>query len=204
MADQITVDEGTSAVLPSIGPGDVPDPGIPYVPNPFTNEHLQSGFYDDFFIDTIYRNDSGLRVIAKASSSASAKASSSASAQILNSVVRIHRGTSTKEIHWNTQRRNAKPLIPKFTTNDPNEIPISQTMNLTNMAEGGGAGTIWRAQGVYIFALLQPKNDQSRYPVGSSPAEIAPSSARWYGPEDFSQTIIDGQFASPGDPRVGG
>ncbi len=190
MADQITVDEGTNTVLPSIGPGDVPNPDIPYVQNPFSAAHLQNGFYDEFFIDTIYRTDSGLRVIAKAASSESV--------QILNSIVRIHRGTSTKEVHWNTQRRNAKPKIPKWTTNDPNEIPISQTMNLTNMAEGGGAGTIWRAQGVYTYALVKPKNDQSKYPVGSSPAEIAPSATRWYGPEDFTQEILDSAFAAPG------
>lgn len=195
MAEDISVEYGEVGYITADTPAPSPTPSLQSIPQTFTQEQLTGGFYDDFFIDTIYKTDSGLRVIAKAASSNDST--------ILNSVVRIHRGTTHKEIHWTTQRRNAKPKIPKWTTNDPNEILISQTMNLTNVAEGGGAGTIWRAQGVYTYALLQPKNPQSKYPVGSSPAEIAPSSARWYGPEDFTETILDSAFAAPNTGTTG-
>lgn len=194
MPDQATTEYGDRAKIAANEPLPVQPPSLETVPNPFSGDHINSGFYDEFFIDTIYKTDSGVRVIAKGGTGESTT--------LLNSLVRIHRGTSIKEIHWDTQRRNAKPKIPKWDTGDPNEIPLTQTMNLTNMAEGGGAGRIWRAQGIYTYALLKPKDKDSKYPVGSSPAEVAPSSARWYGPEDFSATILDAAFAAPSGVRL--
>jgi hypothetical protein len=192
MADQVSSENGYLINGGQIGePPGVPVAALPS-PKQVYSQAQQEAPYDQFLIDTIYRIDSGYRVIAKAGTNASATT--------MNSLVLIHRGTCVKEVRWTTQRYNVKPLIPKWKTGDPNEIPLTQEMNFCNVAEAGEQGRLYRASGVYTYAMIVPKSGDSKFPIGTTPAEIAPSSTRWYGPEDFTQTILDSAFATPGVP----
>lgn len=187
--EQVTYVFGTFANVAEPEIGDPANPA-PIVPEAFTIDHLQNGAYSQYLIDTKYATDTGLRVIPKAASGADSS--------VQNSVVRIHRGLTEKEVAWTVERQNDLPDIPQLSTNDPNEIPIRQEITFANKLQMLNGNKVYRSSGVNYYRLIKPKMADSKYPIGTTPAEVSPSSANYYGPANFRGDIIDGAFAAPG------
>ncbi len=156
----------------------------------YSSEHIKNGPYNQYLIDSKYSTDTGLRVIPKAASGESPT--------VNNSVVRVHRGVTTKAVVWTVERCNKLPKLPDLDTKDPNEIAERQEITFANKLQLLNGNTIYRVSGVNYYSLIKPKNNQSKYPIGTTPAEVSPSSANFYGPNDFDKTIIDAAFAAPG------
>lgn len=167
-----------------------PAPALSGLGSAFTAAQTSGPPYTEYFIDWHYSTDSGLRVLPRAASGDDQA--------IANSVVRTHRGITTLKIIWTAQRLNGKPKIPHWDTKDPNHVPLGQEITLCNKFQGFNNSTIYRVSGVYTYTLVSPKISSSKYPIGTTPAEISPSAANYYGPEDFDSTILDSAFASEG------
>ncbi len=153
----------------------------------FTVDHLSQGRYGQYCIDTRYINTTGLDVLPVGKEG------------LPGVVVQRQIPTSEKHLYWTVERDNAMPDLPALTTSDPNEIPISQELLLCNVLQGPLGHEIWRASGVNKYKLKVAKTASSLYPIGSTPAELAPATTRYYAPVNFKTTIID---ASAGAPAV--
>jgi hypothetical protein len=158
------------------------DPGLENPPpesaDVFTAGHVASP-YEGYTIQTQYINSSGLTILPTAKDDGSAV------------IVKTSQPFTQKVVTWAAERRGAKPAIPGFDTSDPNEIGISQVLTFMNSQPLANGGTIWRASGVNTYACLQPKTEESSYPIGSTPAEIASAKLQRFEPYDFQDDIID-------------
>jgi len=156
------------------------------VPLPYSNEHLNVAAYTVYAIDTTYGYDSGIRVLPTSGTMVGA------------AKVRVHQGFQTKTVTWTAERVGKEPDIPDTDTGDPDDVLIEANMTPCNPMQQLDK-KIWRISGVYIYARLKPKIiGQSKFPVGTTPAEIERSSARSYGPAQVKKDIIDAGFAREG------
>ncbi len=151
----------------------------------FTVDHLSQGFYGSYLIDSHYANRTGLDVLPIGQVDG------------VNVVTKTQNATTEKVVFWTCERVNAHPLLPALLTSDPNEIPIVQEILFANCLQMLNNQTVWKVSGVNKYKLLQAKNSSSTYPIGTTPAEVAPASTRFYGPLDFSTAIIDASAGIP-------
>lgn len=159
---------------------DGPEPDLPpQAAEVFTVNHLTQGMYHEARLDTRYLTLTGLNVLA------------CGQAEEENVVIRTSNAVTEKHLFWTFERENAPPLLPALTTSDPNEVPIGQELLFANVLPGLNGQQVWRVSGVNKYKLRKAKNAQSRYPIGTTPAEIAPAATRYYGPEQFSTAFID-------------
>lgn len=160
----------------------VPAVTIPTSPPRFRSSHLSLGAYEAYTINSQYSKVTGYAVLP--------------TSEDTGVTVRIHKPMTTKVVTWCVERKNAKPVLPKLDTGDPNEVPISQTINFVNCEPMPNGGTYWRVGGSNVYQLLKPKSEDSKYPIGVTPAELDSSSTRYFGPEDFSSDLLDSSFAT--------
>lgn len=153
----------------------------------FTVSHLTQGAYKQYSIDSRYINETGLEVLPTGDPGGD------------NVLIRVHSGKSEKVVYWTVERNNAMPLLPALTTNNANEVPIKQELLFCNVLPVAGGGQIWRASGINHYKLIRPKDSTSKYPIGSTPAELAAAISRFYPPTAFVTTILDASAASVPD-----
>jgi hypothetical protein len=190
--DQIVTVAGTRTTekVPSLG-GKNNAQAQSGVSEKFSFSQLSEGPYQQYGIDSRYVNTTGLDVLPVGQIG------------VPGIVVRSQQPTSEKWVWWTCERLNAMPLLPALTTSDDNEVPISQEILFCNVLPCMGGGEVWRVSGVNKYKLRIAKTATSIYPVGTTPAENAPAVSRFYGPDNFSTTIIDASAGSPAKPSAG-
>lgn len=159
-------------------------PAVPPRPEVFAAAQKDSR-YTTYTIDTEYTTDNGIAVLPVSGLNSDGTAPAVP--------VRYHCGLTTKRVKWSAERVHEKPIAPSPNTGDPNEILVHSLLYPANALQDFNAIT-YRISGEYIYHLIRPKvpgHQSSKYPMGTTPAEVAPSSVRYYDYRDFSPDPLD-------------
>lgn len=177
----------------NINPGPARDSEVPLppqlgIPSRFTEDAIKFE-YTVYTIDTEYVEDTGLRVLASGGIDGT---------QNQGTVTRIHRGMTRKVVKWVAERINKMPILPSKNTQNPNEVLISSLIYPANPVQGAiGIQKLYRVSGVYVYDLVKPMDENSIYPMGTTPGEMDVSADHNITPQNFSPDVLDASHAIP-------
>lgn len=153
-----------------------------------------SGWYTRYLIESYYDWDSGIYPAAVGAQAGP------------TSMQQLHAPREVHVIAWTAERVGGKPTLPHWDTGNANEFLIKRRIYPSCPARALDGNQIWRAAGVYTYALVAPIGDGATFFTGATPDTTYTPEELMLGQELFSREILRSapinvqQFVSaPGD-----
>lgn len=106
--------------------------------------------------------------------------------------LKLHAPCEIHVIAWTAERIGAKPILPHWDISDsnPNEVLIKRRIYPSCPARAMDGNQIWRAAGVYTYALKAPIGDGATFFTGATPDTTFTPEELMLGQELFDRNIL--------------
>jgi hypothetical protein len=112
-------------------------------------------------------------------------------------IVRFQSPSCVKSIHWLAECWGAKPILPSWDTQSPNEVLIYRTRGLIAPGQAVDWKQVWRCNGVYTYVLQTPPGPNDNLTGAIGPYDPHSISVCFVGPNDFKAALV-GPSQAPG------
>lgn len=157
--------------------------------NNFTQAQLENP-YEAYETETEYIWDSGLCQLPIAVDPGFITPASGLESRPACAIVRMCAPFGQKIVRWSAARQGYMPQVPSPSYDNPNEVPTSVRVRVhTPPLDDAGAQRLFKAEGVYVYLLIEPRFPLDGFPIGTTPYDVTAKDVYVLGPENYDPSL---------------
>lgn len=144
----------------------------------FSTEQLSISPYSQYLIDVKYICTSGIIQTGVGSPGAECE------------FIGVTGGLARKVVHWTAERIGAKPVLPHWETDNPNEPWLTKEIQPASVVLTPDSRQVYRVSGTYTYGLKRNLGEQDKLYSGSVPVDKLAASTQYIDGSQFSKEVV--------------